>query len=131
MSEGTTPSGGGAVGIVTVSVLGTAALAGAIYWYAARAPENPTPPEEAARGWAQRLKLPYRGAACTMFDSDDDGYVSRVLALDGPDRVYFQGLQCGELHSRRGGGCKPDSKNPEVHLVLELSTKGDAKHAPE
>jgi hypothetical protein len=37
---------------------------------------------EAARNWAQKLKLPYRGAACTMF-------------------------------------------------VLELSTKGDAKHAPE
>jgi hypothetical protein len=58
-----------------------------------------------------------------MFDSDDDGYVSCVVALDGPDRVYFQGLQCGELNSRRGGGCKPDAKNPEVHLVLELSSK--------
>jgi hypothetical protein len=62
-----------------------------------------------------------------MFDSDDDGYVSCVLALDGPDHVYFQGLQCGELQSRKGGGCKPDSKNPEVHLVLELQTKPTPK----
>jgi hypothetical protein len=86
-------------------------------------PRNTVNPEDAARAWATKLKLPYRGAACTMFDSDDDGYVSCVLALDGPDRVYFQGLQCGELNSQRGGGCKPDAKNPEVHLVLELSTK--------
>jgi hypothetical protein len=119
-------------GIVVV-VLGLAVLAAGLLWAVTRGPQNPTSPEDAARGWAEKLKLPYRGAACTMFDSDDDGYVSCVLALDGPDKVYFQGLQCGELHSRRGGGCKPDSKNPEVHLVLELSNKGDgnAKHVPE
>ena len=89
------------------------------FWLHLQSPRNTVMPEEAARAWAEKLKLPYRGAACTMFDSDDDGYVSCVLALDGADKVYFQGLQCGEMDSRRGGGCKPDSKNPEVNLVLE------------
>jgi hypothetical protein len=103
--------------------LGTLAIAGGIVWYLASSPRNAVLPEDAAHAWADKLKLPYRGVACTMFDSDDDGYVSCVLALDGPDHVYFQGLQCGEMGSRKGGGCKPDAKNPEVHLVLELSTK--------
>jgi hypothetical protein len=96
-------------------------IAAPITWYRFL-PKNVVEPEVAAREWAQKLKLPYRGAACTMFDSDDDGYVSCVLALDGPDRAYFQGLQCGEMNSRRGGGCKPDVKNPEVHLVLQISS---------
>jgi hypothetical protein len=110
-------------------VIVTALIIVAANWRAFFGATNPTPPEEAAKAWADKLKLPYRGAACTMFDSDDDGYVSCVLALDGADKVYFQGLQCGELGSKRGGGCKPDSKNPEVHLVLELTTTG-APHAP-
>jgi hypothetical protein len=112
---------------VTLAVVLPAAICvgiGAAWWaYQSSLPRNTATPEDAARAWATKLKLPYRGAACTMFDSDDDGYVSCVVALDGPDRVYFQGLQCGELNSRRGGGCKPDAKNPEVHLVLELSSK--------
>jgi hypothetical protein len=115
--------------IVTVLLIAVCGAIGAAWWtYAGSLPRNTVNPEDAARAWATKLKLPYRGAACTMFDSDDDGYVSCVLALDGPDRVYFQGLQCGELSSRRGGGCKPDAKNPEVHLVLELSSK--ASDAP-
>jgi hypothetical protein len=77
-------------------------------------------PEAAARAWGENLKLPLRGAACTMFDTDGDGYVSCVLSLDGPDRVYFQGLQCGELDSTKGGGCKVDAKNPEVKLAFDL-----------
>jgi hypothetical protein len=111
--------------IVTVLLVAVCGAIGAAWWnYQGALPRNTVTPEDAAHAWATKLKLPYRGAACTMFDSDDDGYVSCVLALDGPDRVYFQGLQCGELNSRRGGGCKPDAKNPEVHLVLELSSKG-------
>ena len=46
---------------------------------------------------------------------------------NGAEKVYFQGLQCGEFRSKRAGGCKPDSKNPEVNLVLQLSTKAEAK----
>jgi hypothetical protein len=132
MGEPSNPSALARGLVVVVVVVG--AVAGFGFWLANRSPENPMNPEDAAHAWAQKLKLPYRGAACTMFDSDDDGYVSCVLALDGPDKVYFQGLQCGELHSRRGGGCKPDAKNPEVHLVLELSNgsaKTDGKRAPE
>jgi hypothetical protein len=113
--------------IVVLSILGSAAIVGAILWSHYSAPRNPAAPDDAARAWAEKLKLPFRGAACTMFDSDDDGYVSCVLALDGPDKVYFQGLQCGEQYSRRAGGCKPDTKNPEVHLVLELSNKPPEK----
>ena len=115
-----------------LSLLGTLAIAALIVWRVMAAPRNDVAPEDAARAWAEKLKLPFRGAACTMFDSDDDGYVSCVLALDGPDHVYFQGLQCGELLSHKGGGCKPDAKNPEVHLALELSSKppGAAPSAP-
>jgi hypothetical protein len=91
---------------------------------------NEVKPEDAARQWADKLKLPVRGTACTMFDSDGDGYVSCVLALDGPDKVYFQGLQCGEFHSTKGGGCKPDQKNPEVHLVMEITSKPTVSAAP-
>ena len=109
--------------IGTVVVVGLVALAAGLVWYFVTQPKNTVGPEDAARAWAEKLKLPYRGAACTMFDSDGDGYVSCVVALDGPDKVYFQGLQCGELNSRKGGGCKPDSKNPEVNLVLQLPTK--------
>jgi hypothetical protein len=122
MGESNSRFAGGLVVVLTVAAVG-----GVAFWNYGRGPQNPTNPEDAARSWAEKLKLPFRGAACTMFDSDDDGYVSCVLALDGPDKVYFQGLQCGELHSRRGGGCKPDAKNPEVHLVLELSEKADGK----
>src|ERR1700736_2280267 len=106
--------------IVIASLVSCAAIAGFFVWLYLRSPRNTVLPEDAAHAWAQKLQLPYRGAACTMFDSDDDGYVSCVLALDGADHVYFQGLQFGELYSRKGGGCKPDAKNPEVHLVLDL-----------
>ncbi len=94
-------------------------------------PPNTVTSETAAKAWAEKLKLPYRGAACTMFDSDDDGYVSCIVALDGPDRVYFQGLQCGEVGSRRGGGCKVDAKNPETKLVVAISPDGRAMRAPQ
>ena len=114
---------GGAKGWLVVLVVAALGIVAAIVFFYERQPRNTVAPEDAARMWAEKLKLPFRGAACTMFDSDDDGYVSCVLALDGPDKVYFQGLQCGELGSRRGGGCKPDAKNPEVHLALELSSK--------
>ena len=116
-------------GVVILAII--AAVVVATSWRALFGPTNETAPEDAAKAWADKLKLPFRGAACTMFDSDDDGYVSCVLALDGADKVYFQGLQCGELHSKRGGGCKPDSKNPDVHLVLELSAKPAPPHAPQ
>jgi hypothetical protein len=99
-----------------VSLVGASAGIG-IY---ASAPRNNVPPEQAAQHWAEKLKLPYRGAACTQMDTDDDGYVSCVLALDGHEQVYFQGLQCGEYHSRKAGGCKPDAKNPEVRLVMTV-----------
>jgi hypothetical protein len=119
----TEKKGGGAwAAVVLVLVVGLG-VTGFVVWRYAGTPMNTVQPEDAAHAWATKLKLPYRGAACTMFDSDDDGYVSCVLALDGPDRVYFQGLQCGEMGSRRGGGCKPDAKNPEVNLVLQLSSK--------
>ena len=107
-----------ALGIITAVALG-----GLIVWRVMASPRNDVRPEEAARTWGQKLELPVRGAACTMFDSDDDGYVSCVLALNGPDKVYFQGLQCGEYLSRKAGGCKPDTKNPEVHLVMEVTNK--------
>jgi hypothetical protein len=126
--EASSKSGAIALWLGLVAAL---AVGGFFVWRALSGPENPAAPEDAARAWADKLKLPFRGAACTMFDSDDDGYVSCVLALDGPDHVYFQGLQCGELHSRRGGGCKPDAKNPEVHLVLEPTTKPPAAKAPQ
>ena len=119
------PAGGG-VGVgtwVTLTVVLVLGIVGAIVWVSLAGPRNKVMPEEAARSWGEKLKLPVRGAACTMFDSDGDGYVSCVLGLDGPDKVYFQGLQCGEMSSSKAGGCKPDTKNPEVHLVMELSTK--------
>jgi hypothetical protein len=108
---------------VVLAVVFVLAVVGFIAWRVGISPRNDVKPDDAARAWGEKLKLPVRGAACTMFDSDDDGYVSCVLALDGSEKVYFQGLQCGELYSRKAGGCKPDVKNPEVHLVLELSTK--------
>jgi hypothetical protein len=114
--------------IVALAVVGVLAF---VAWRLVAGPRNDVKPEEAARAWAEKLKLPVRGAACTMFDSDEDGYVSCVLALDGPDKVYFQGLQCGEYLSRKAGGCKPDQKNPEVRLVMEISSKpGVASVAP-
>src|SRR5262245_9711772 len=108
---------------VVLLLLGAATLAVAACasWYALT-PTNTVAPDRAATQWAEKLKLPYRGAACTTMDTDGDGYVTCVLALDGPDRVYFQGLQCGELGSRKAGGCKPDAKNPEVQLVMTVST---------
>jgi hypothetical protein len=117
---------------VWIVVVATAVAVGAgIAWYFLSQPKNTTAPEDAARAWAEKLRLPFRGAACTMFDSDGDGYVSCVVALDGPDKVYFQGLQCGELYSRRGGGCKPDAKNPEVNLVIQIPTKSSAPQGPQ
>jgi hypothetical protein len=121
MAEQESSVSGRTIGFLVVVALAAAALG--LVWYFVTQPKNKTAPEEAARAWAEKLKLPYRGAACTMFDSDGDGYVSCVVALDGPDKVYFQGLQCGELDSRKGGGCKPDSKNPEVNLVIQIPTK--------
>jgi hypothetical protein len=119
-------SGDGSMSIrswVVLAILLVLGVVGFIGWRVGISPRNDVKPEDAARAWGEKLKLPVRGAACTMFDSDDDGYVSCVLALDGVDKVYFQGLQCGELFSRKAGGCKPDQKNPEVHLVMELSSK--------
>ena len=78
---------------------------------------NTVEPDEAAKLWSEKLKIPFRGAACTTVDSDGDGYVSCVLAIetgDAPPR--YQGLQCAELVTSLAGGCKPDSKNPEVVL---------------
>jgi flagellar basal body-associated protein FliL len=121
MAEEPSSVSGRTIGILVV--VGLVALAAGLVWYFVTQPKNTVAPEEAARAWAEKLKLPYRGAACTMFDSDGDGYVSCVVALDGPDKVYFQGLQCGELNSRKGGGCKPDAKNPEVNLVIQVPTK--------
>src|SRR5690348_5684913 len=83
--------------VLLLSIVTAVAAAGGLVWHFSTAPRNRVAPEDAAHAWAEKLKLPYRGAACTMFDSDDDGYVSCVLALDGPDKVFFQGLQCGEL----------------------------------
>lgn len=111
------------VKILAAVTLAAGALVGAFLWFGAASPRNAVPPEDAARAWAEKLKLPFRGAACTMFDSDGDGYVSCVLALDGPDRVYFQGLQCGEWRSTRAGGCKVDAKNPEVKLAFDLAAR--------
>lgn len=111
-------------GAAVVCALGLAVVA------CAPAPRNRVAPEDAAKAWATKLQLPYRGAACTMFDSDDDGYVSCIVALDGPDRVYFQGLQCGELGSSKGGGCKVDAKNPETKLVVAINPDGRVTKAP-
>lgn len=108
----------GKVALLATLLLGSLAVMGC-----SNKRPNSVAPEDAARAWAQKLDLPLRGAACTMFDSDGDGYVSCVLALNGPDKVYFQGLQCGEIGSTLGGGCKPDAKNPEIHLAFELATK--------
>jgi hypothetical protein len=81
--------------------------------------KNTVAPEKAASDWAAKLKIPIHGAACTMFDSDGDGYVSCVVSIDrGSDEApVYQGLQCGELGSTKGGGCKPDSKNPKVDIL--------------
>ena len=80
--------------------------------------KNTVPPDDAARSWADKLKIPIRGAACTTVDSDGDGYVSCVLSIDRGDAVpVYQGLQCAELGSTKAGGCKPDAKNPKVDIV--------------
>jgi hypothetical protein len=93
------------------------ALAGLLGCAACGTP-NPIPPEDEAKSWAKKLEIPARGAACTTVDSDDDGYVSCVLAINRGDAVpIYQGLQCAELGSRKAGGCKPDSKNPKVDIV--------------
>jgi hypothetical protein len=79
---------------------------------------NRVPPEDAARTWSEKLKIPFRGVACTTVDSDDDGYVSCVLSIDRGDAVpIYQGLQCAELGTTKAGGCKPDAKNPKVDIV--------------
>jgi len=83
------------------------------------APKNTVAPDDAARKWAENLKIPVRGTSCTTVDSDSDGYVSCVLAIDrghDPPPAY-QGLQCAELGTTKAGGCKPDSKNPKVDIV--------------
>lgn len=72
-------------------------------------PTNTIDPETAANAWAEKLKIPKRGAACTTVDTDGDGYVSCVLAIDTGDQPHrYQGLQCAELGSIVSGGCKPD-----------------------
>jgi hypothetical protein len=72
-------------------------------------PANTVDPEAAANAWADKLKIPHKGAACTQVDSDGDGYVSCVLAIDTGDQPpRYQGLQCAELGSTKSGGCKPD-----------------------
>ncbi len=79
---------------------------------------NKVAPEDAAKGWAEKLKIPILGAACTAVDGDNDGYVSCVVSINRGDAVpIYQGLQCGELNSTKAGGCKPDSKNPKVDIV--------------
>ena len=71
---------------------------------------NIVQPEDAAKTWAEKLKIPVHGAACTVVDSDGDGYVSCVLAINTGDQPRrYQGLQCAELNSVRSGGCKPDN----------------------
>jgi hypothetical protein len=71
---------------------------------------NPTEPETAAKEWADKLKLPVLGASCTSVDSDGDGYVSCVLAINTGDQPRrYQGLQCAELNTTKAGGCKPDN----------------------
>jgi hypothetical protein len=80
--------------------------------------KNTVEPEKAARAWAEKLQIPIRGAACTSVDSDNDGYVSCVLSIDRGDlQPMYQNLQCAELGSIKAGGCKPDSKNPQVAIV--------------
>jgi hypothetical protein len=81
---------------------------------------NAVEPDEAAKQWATKLKIPHYGAACTTVDSDGDGYVSCVLAIDTGDAPRkYQGLQCAELGSIRAGGCKPDSNNPQVIMNFQ------------
>ena len=115
--------------IVAAVILALIALGGGVTSLVIHT-RNPIAPEDAGKAWAEKLKLPYRGGACTMFDTDDDGYVSCLLALDGPDQVYFQGLQCGEQGSRRAGGCKVDAKNPQTRLVMAVSVDGAGLPAP-
>jgi hypothetical protein len=79
-----------------------------------RQPNN-VPPDEAAKQWSEKLKIPFLGAACTTVDSDGDGYVSCVLSINTGDAPpKYQSLQCAELGSTKAGGCKPDAKNPDV-----------------
>jgi hypothetical protein len=81
-------------------------------------PVNQTEPEEAAKQWTEKLKIPFRGAACTTVDSDGDGYVSCVVSVEtGDEPPKYQGLQCAELGTNLAGGCKPDSKNPDVVIT--------------
>jgi hypothetical protein len=73
-------------------------------------PPNLVQPEDAAKVWAEKLKLPVYGASCTSVDSDGDGYVSCVLAINTGDQPRkYQGLQCAEMSSVKAGGCKPDN----------------------
>jgi hypothetical protein len=118
------------VGVLVLLAAGTALGIGGSAAYGAIRPRNAVAPEDAAKAWAEKLRLPYRGAACTMFDTDDDGYVSCIVGLNGADQVYFQGLQCGEQGSRRAGGCKVDQKNPQTRLVLAIAVDGTAITAP-
>lgn len=71
---------------------------------------NTVQPEDAAKAWAEKLKLPVYGASCTSVDSDGDGYVSCVLAINTGDQPRkYQGLQCAEMNTPKAGGCKPDN----------------------
>ncbi len=139
-NDGGSPAGAGraersewrmvALGVFLLVALGAGLGVGGASAYRAIRAHNAVAPEEAAKAWSERLRLPYRGAACTMFDTDDDGYVSCIVGLDGPDQVYFQGLQCGEQGSRRAGGCKVDQKNPQTRLVLTIAADGTGLPAP-
>ena len=124
-SAASSPSGIGRRAAVGVAVL-VLAVGGLVIWSISQSPHNDVRPEDAAHAWGDKLHLPVRGAACTMFDTDGDGYVSCVLALDGPEKVYFQGLQCGEHRSTKGGGCKVDTKNAEVKLAFDIATRPSA-----
>ncbi len=91
--------------------------------------QNHTPPEEAAQKFAAGLGMTVKGASCTGYESDNDGYVSCTVNLQDGYNHRTMMLQCAALNdpsgcdrskgSRYADGCKAPVAKVQINQAAQ------------